>query len=207
MANVNDVYSVRVYTAVNNQVGLNVLNYQCAGKVGTGATEAQIATAFDNQFAAPYKALITTSATYRGVQVQKYSPLPVAVAVSSIANSGVGTAGVSMIPTQGSGLISLRTALAGKSHRGRVYIPFPSDSDNTADGRPVAAYLTRLGTLATAMLATISAGAGGNTNTFNLVIHSKLLNSFTLVTVATEQGRWATQRRRGDWGRTNVLPI
>lgn len=207
MATGGDIYRANIYTTFSSQTALVTSHWYVSATAGTGATDAQIADAMNNAWHAAFKALIASAASYRGVSVQKIVPAPVAVLVYSTLNQGVGTVIGDALPRQVAGLIGLRTALAGRAYRGRNYIPFPGEADNDAGNFATAGYVTRLTTLATAMTANVAAGGGGNTNTLKRIIFHSSSNTGTDVTQATVTGNWATQRRRGSFGRANNSPI
>jgi len=208
MAEMNEIYKIRYVTDDGaNQVGFNVCWYIVTAKGGTGATDPQIATAADTAAAGPYKALIANGGRYRGAGAQQMLPIPPGNEFFSVAGAGPGTAGAEMLPRQTSGLISWRTDIGGRAYRGRSYISFPSETDNGATGVPTGGYVINLSTLAGA-IRVLTAGGGGNTNVLTLgIFHRSTLlitptNANTVLNV-----RWATQRRRGSFGQTNVPPF
>jgi hypothetical protein len=207
MAEVNDLFEARIVCVYDNQISVNVRHYRCTAKAGTGVTDQTLATQLDATFQAAYKALLSSSARYRGVGVRKVEPLPLGLEVYSTVNDGIGTQALGMNPTQTCGVMTLRSALGGRSRRGRVYIPFSSFADTGADGRPAAGYQVRMGTLAALFFFVQALGTGGNTNTFTPVIWSKKFNYSNQIITATSVKKWGTQRRRGDYGRTNVTPF
>lgn len=207
MANVNDLYVARVYCQLGDQIGINVLFYNTSAKAGTGATDLQIVQSIDSALFAAYKAVLAGAATYRGVIAQKILPLPASLAVSTTANSGVGSATGDPLPRQVCGVITKKTALAGKRYRGRMYIPFPAEGDNDVDGTPTGGYITRSAALAAALLTNVIPGGGGNTNTLMPVVYSKKGGFNTIITSFLGRAKWGTQRRRGSFGQTNTLPL
>lgn len=208
MAEVNDIYRGRLITDDGaSQMGANILYYLCQTKGGTGATDAQIATALDTAAAAPYKALLANGARYRGAGMAKVLPLPGFTENFSVAGAGPGTAGAEMLPRQTCGLITWRTPFSGARFRGRTYVSFPSETDNQSTAIPTSSYLTRLGTLAV-NIGALSAGTFPNQNTFTLgIFHRDLLTINIVIPPAFLQVRWATQRRRGSYGQPNTPPF
>lgn len=221
---VGDVYRVRAYCYDNTltQVGINTWYLAVTAQVGTGALQAQIATSVDAAIAASYKACLSVNALYRGVTVQLIytggaAVIPPPIDSPTVVNAGAGTVAGNTLPAQVSGLISWQTSSAGRGYRGRVYIPFPGASAANAQGQMVAAYQASLGALAAAIFAAVSAGVGGNTSTLHLALQHDLtpaaprpprhLYSYPLVTNFSEPLAFATQRRRGQFGRINILPI
>jgi hypothetical protein len=149
------------------------------------------------------------------VQVRDLSSVPLWAPAGSIAGNGVGTAGAVHLPKQTCGLISYVDGLSGRAHRGRMYVPFPSSADNVADGVPTVGYVVNLGALLTALLVPIIVvGAGGNTTIQPGLYHRAKVGpppvpqSITILSgPPTPSTLWATQRRRGDYGRPNRAPL
>lgn len=206
MADVADIYQMRTYVLAGGQAGINVLHFYVSSKAGTGATDTEIGQAFNTATAAVLKACLSANASFRGTSIRKIAP---AVGLEQFNITGQGAGGVAgdLMPKQVSGIITWRTALPGRAYRGRSYVAFPGEADNDVDATPTAGYLTRLTALANAWDVPITAGAAGNTNLLKLAIYHRVFAGTTLVDTYTVRDRWATQRRRGDYGRTNLLPI
>src|SRR5262245_41713433 len=204
----NDIWSVKLVCRHTDQLGVNVIHYAVSGEQGTGASPQQVAVAADNKFAVVYKPLLANTAEWRGVIAGKIFPLPPSLTGLSNGNAGLGTAVGIIQPSQVSGIITKLTGFAGRTYRGRVYVPFPVQSDSLTDGRhTTVGYQDRLKAIGDQLLVPISAGAGGNTTTLIAVILHRANMSFTPVTLYNARGLWATQRRRGAYGRTNAVPI
>lgn len=199
---------VTVVTAQQDQIGLNILHYHCYGIAGGAVTDVDFCSAVDALYAPLYKPLLNATAEYRGIIAQIVYPSRF-VAVFSSANSGIGTAGADPMPKQVCGFISKRTIFAGRNQRGRSYIPFPSQSSNSApDDIPSAGYMTDLAVLAIQMSALVTVTAAGNTADLRPVIWSPAEEATPkIIEVCRGLDVWATQRRRGDYGRKNVPPI
>src|SRR3546814_8120191 len=75
-----------------------------------------------------------------------------------IYNQGQGLfLGGDLLPGQVCGMVTKLTAAAGRRFRGRVYVPFPLETDN--DGIvPSAAYVARINPVALAQISQITAG-------------------------------------------------
>ena len=213
-----DFVRVRTYCLFDLQAQLSVnnLDYIVGAVGGTPATDQDVADQVDAAVAGPYKDLMTAAATYKGVQVSTLLVTPPYLTrtnpVSATTNAGVGVAAGAPLPGQVSGLISLRTARGGRAGRGRSYIGFPGIVHDTGAGNPTAGYVAFLVALADQITVGLSISAGGRTATLvRVVLHTK--NKFEVVpppdgvTSFVARAKWATQRRRGDFGRLNVSPI
>lgn len=214
---VGDVWKISIWCTLGNQAAVNVRYYRVRLQPGGDMTAISVAGFFNTTFSTPYRAVMSVNAFFYGVHAMKWRPAPPQVgAVSATAGQG-GTVAGDVLPGQVSGLISLRTTNATRRGRGRVYIPFPSEADTGAQGNPTAAYLTNLGNLAGVFDNEVAAIGGGTDTTFTPVIFGRarpatpvlpaLPEIITDVTVATAANRFATQRRRGGFGRPNTPPV
>lgn len=68
----------------------------------------------------------------------------------------VGTGTADALPNQLAAVVTLRTAMAGKSFRGRVYIPGADEDENDVSGRIVGAYNTAAVAFVTAVAAAMA---------------------------------------------------
>ena len=124
----------------------------------------------------------------------------------------MGTGGATSLPKQTCGLASIKTALAGRRYRGRMYLPFPSVTMDTGDGVPTAGYQVNVVNAVTVMLSVNNITVGGRTANWNTVLVHKagktpIPASPTPITTFVIDGGWATQRKRGYFGRINESPI
>lgn len=204
---VNDVYEIKYATYCAGNAGINVLHYACTAVAGTGSTDIQLATQLDALMAPLYKACMAGIATYYGIRAQRVTPLPKSLSVVVSPNIGVGLAGAAALPGQVCGIITLQTAIAGRKNRGRVYVPFPASAQNDAtNDTPVGGYKNEIQSLGVGLTSTIVAGVGGNTSTMVPVIYHRKDSTFTLVVSIRANQKWATQRRRSNYGQLNPYP-
>lgn len=206
--NVGDFYRVTHVCQQAEQIGLMVSHWRVGSLVVPGPTDEEVAKTMDTLFGATIKALVSTQTTYRGTLAQKVFPLPVLARAQSTLIPGPGTAVGNTLPRQTAGLIWLSTAIAGRAGRGRKYAPFPAAGDDQADGTPTADYRIRLLTLATLFgePQTI-VGVLGNANVVPCIWHRANPALSPLITTSGIRTVWATQRRRGSFGRPNTSPI
>jgi len=214
MAN-GDVYETVFVVALGTQTALPRRHYRVAGMAGTGPTQTQIATAIDALIAPLIKPTLVITARYRGSMTARVFPVPRVVTSNITANAGDGIVAGDPLPGQVSGIITLRTLNAGRKYRGRFYVPFPGEADNAPTGVPTGSYQTALDTLGTALVQTIvGVGSGGNTANLEPVLAKFTYANHEVQSVQTflldsriGRPRWATQRRRGNYGAQNVAPI
>lgn len=134
-----------------------------------------------------WNALAPTTASIQDIV---YTPLDGASASTVITHAIAGANGSDGLPPSVALVVSLRTALRGRSYRGRVYTGPHIESDNSSLGAPVAALLTAESGQWAAHL-TALAGTG-----VSLVVASYLHATAQDVTSVSVDARWDTQRRR-----------
>jgi hypothetical protein len=203
-------------TGAGGQAAVNTEHYLVASVGATPATDLDVATTLDSIVENEYKVLMTGIAEYRGVQAQILNTIPPYLAFYAeqftIANAGAGTAGTVALPGQVCGIGSYQTLQAGRAFRGRVYIPFPDVADDNGGGSPTNSYITRLNLLVSSLSVGLSVAVAGRTATLvRVLLHRKNKAGTTptptpILSFETTQG-WATQRRRGSFGRQNRSPI
>lgn len=193
---VNDVIAIRFFFTAGLQEGIVGLNYLSTGVVGTAPPGNFIAAQFETAFAPLFIALLSANAAYIRTDAQRVRPLPPTAPAESGVLLSVGSVAGDMLPTQTAGLITKRTALAGRAYRGRAYIPFPGEADNAAMSTPTAGYVTRLISLAAQMIVPVIVTNAGNAETWTPVIWHKLTALTTVIVDGVARTEWATQRRR-----------
>jgi hypothetical protein len=203
-----DVLEIRVYTkGGTNQEGLNVLHYRVVSVGSTPSTDADIASGISAVLAPRYKPMMYSTSAYDGVQVSIVSRTPRPVTQVYNSDAGPGTGGTGQMPPQTCGLISWRTLLGGRAFRGRTYIPFPSSDMNSATGFPTTGYATLTINLANAILGYAGTSIAGRTATLAPVIWHKLTRTTTDIWNAFLGEKWATQRRRSEYGKNRPPPV
>lgn len=202
-----DVLRVRVACYTANQVGINTVHYRVSTVGGSSQTDAQVALYMDTLLETRYKTVLSAQAKYRGVSVQKIRPLPVTVPQVSTAFDGVGSVAGDMLATQVSGIVTSQTALAGPANRGRAYIPFPGESDNGVSAAPVPAYVTGIDDIGSELFTPHPVGLAPNQITITPVIYHRATATFTDIVGWVARSQWATQRRRGAYGKFNSVPF
>jgi len=215
---VGDYIRVRVWTRVlaESQAAVNSLWYIVAAVGGTPATDLDVATQLDTSIAPGYKPLLSADAEYRGVQAQITQVVPPYRAKNAVQESnshaGVGTGGTSLLPSQTCGLGRFATDLAGRQARGRMYYAFPSQASDTGLGVPNTTYIAALASLTGFFAAGVAISVTGRTATLlRVLIHQPNKAGVTLppspVQSSSVSSLWATQRKRGNFGRHNDSPI
>ena len=200
---VADVLRIVFQCRAGDQLGLNVRHYKCTAIVGVGSVDLlAIATAFYVNFNSLYTQLLSEHALFEGTSCQRVSPDE----TSTYASTDAGIPGESvgdLLPRQVSGMITLYSPLIGRKNRGRCYVPFPGEAANDVDSTPVAGYVTVLQELADLLAAPQDISAGSATATLVPVIRHADATSETQLDRGVARDKWATQRRRGSYGRAN----
>lgn len=202
---VNDTVRVVVYASAGDQLGENVYFYQIVAVSGDGPTVGKFGLDYSTRVQAAYKNLMSESATFNGVTVQNLSAAPRLAPVGVTADAGPGLADPGLAARQTCGLIRKRSPLGSAHARGRAYIPFPSSVESDTDGTPIGDYVDRLDALATLLVANATLGAGGNTCVIAPVLVDRPIILVTAITVMYGVKKWATQVRRGSFGRPNPI--
>jgi len=210
----DDILEVRTVCSNADQISLNVYHYRVTFVAGPspGCTLTQIAAALSNIFAPGYQLIMPPSCAYRGTGVKNLSPPPTQEAVST-AGAGPGVAAGTEIPQQVSYLVNFKTDFSGRGYRGRVYPGFVSSNFVNTSGNMNAAGLTAIQLMAATITGNFTVTGGGDSTTIQLVVLRRQANHLPLpfpttadVTTITARNAFATQRRRGDYGRTNQAP-
>jgi hypothetical protein len=209
---VNGIYRITNFCFLDNQMAMDGCDYVLTSATGgpLNDTLGTILLALYPLWNANLKACLSTSATLVGAKLSAVWPPPRALG-GIVTEGAVGTGGAGTLPGQVSGIIKNVTIVAGRAYRGRYYMPFPYAAAVDTDNTPVAGYVTKLNNFAVQFVANISAMPVATTYNFNPVIYHRkagkaglpLANSFDFIANTIGEKLWATQRRRGDFGRLN----
>lgn len=206
---VGEKLELRIYCWNNGakQLGINTVRLRVASATPGGPIDSQeLSEELSGMLAPLYKDLLDSSCEYLGISIQDF---PYRLWYPEYSNNaqGAGLVVGNDAPSQASGLISFRTLYGKPSGRGRIYIPFPSVTSNGADGLPITDYVEDLQVLANFFAANIPVAL----TTQSVVLVGIIANSVGSgptkdITNAIGVKKWATQRRRGSYGRQNVVP-
>lgn len=206
--NVGDILRIKAACYSGNQLGLMV-SHVIIKAVSTPAAfdPGQIARRISDVQHAAIKACLDDDAKYLGHSAKLIHPVVSDEAFSTV-NEGYGTAAGDALPRQVSGIFTLTTGFPGRANRGRQYVPFPSEADNPNTATPSPVYVTAVSTLGTLFTVDLTATVVGDTCTFGWIIYRRANpGASPLVTGHIARNKWATQRRRGNYGRPNEVPF
>jgi hypothetical protein len=176
--------------------------------VGPAPDTQQCCDQLDALLAPLIKPSMNAHATYRGSTFGRVSDLPpLEVASICIANAGAGTGGADAMSKQTTGMLSLNTDLKGPFNRGRVYMPFPAVQADDGTGVPNAAYLLKLAAIGAIWTAFQTVVVGGNPTSMRCTRWDNDVHPTQPYTEGIARPAWATQKRRGDYGKANKFPI
>lgn len=213
---IDTLISASWYCYCVNQLSVNTVLYRVQTVTGT-PTDSQLADAMAEALSTEYKALLPSSASYKGAscRIEWGTGIPLGgPSHYSAEGAGVGVAEGNVLPLQTCGIITKLSNVRGPGGRGRIYVPFPADSFQDVSGSPIAA---TYGPLLTA-LGTNLIGIDGINITFvtegdgEVVVRSLIKAPFPdtpLSDVLTDgyliRDKWGVQHRRGDYGTPNQL--
>lgn len=204
---VNDILRARYFTSAGDvQSGINVVGYRVSNVVAPGVTDQDVADHLSGLAAVKYKAYLSQEAKFEGVSVQVCRPV-VFPTVTSTQGSGVGARATELLPFQATMLFSLRTPQAGPKGRGRTFLPFWSEGDNSATGEVEGAASTLGENVIDVIIAphTINVGAFALTIMPVIISNAKGVAANFDITHTQARLQWATQRRRSRINKPDTL--
>ena len=200
----NDIAACKVACMAADQLGINDFSFKLTVTSG-GPTYEMFLTEMNLQLAPLYLALLPPLAFYHGLSVQRV--IPTKTQPFTIADPQAGETTGDLIPRQAAAIISKKGTNAGRTGRGRVYIPFLSDAIVGDSGHINTLGRTNLTALAVAIFTERSIDfGGGDVVTITPVIQNTLTPYFNEITAYAVRTKIATQKRRGDYGKPNSAP-
>jgi hypothetical protein len=167
-----------------------------------------VALAFDTTFGPLYLPLLYNNAEYYGTRIRRAFPIDTVAWANVGLGRANGTAGAVALPTQTAGLVRFSSGSIGKKGQGRQYLPFPAQDSNQTTGIPNGAYVTAAQTLADALATDqVVSGSGSRVATLDPILWDLVAHTPTPILAGASQNAWATQKRRGNYGRTNKPPF
>lgn len=206
-----NIITLRLWSTWSNQAAVNTFHYLMG--VRTGLVDVNgAALFFDTLLNVLVKAIMADSSTYRGLQCY-VNQLPLPQPGVSVVYAGVGTGSGLQMGAQICGLSRWQTAFAGPANRGRTYWPFPPAGLDAAGGFPSTGYLSDLEAIQDALIgvSAVTQAGGGTIDATYIIRHglnkAGIIPPPTPITTGLASGGWATQKRRGFFGRANTSPI
>ena len=203
---IGQLYEVRFVCKLANQYAVNVRHFRVTTIVSGQPTTDTFAGGLEAKFAPLFKACLSVRATWYGLGSRRVLPTQSLETISAAAR-GPGTVVGDALSTQTAAVITLRTPLPGKKFRGRMYVPFPSETDNDLDARPTAAYLANTNALSLPLMQSTTYTIGADSFTAVPSIFHRALQTETTIVLAYTRPDWGTQRRRSQINRPDRSPI
>lgn len=206
------LFELGIYYQLDNQIAINRRMYRWLANVGTNDTNSTRVNAglLAAGLVAALAPLLANAAKVLGTSI-KLVPNPDRLAVSyDTTNSIDGSGGAVALPTQTAGLIRFTSPIMGKHGEGRNYLPFPPAAKSELHGVPTSAYKTELAAVASILGNGITVlDVPGNPGTIVPTLRPTpgVPPDPATITGHVTLGAWATQRRRGAFGRLNVSPF
>jgi hypothetical protein len=199
-----DVVQVVHYNWCNAQYGL--CGYALKRLTGSGAFSCgDVAWGMQTTMSALLCLNMYNGVFLLGARVQRLSTDPPGQA-GVATDTTIGTAGVTPLATQTSGIVSLFANGSGPSERGRMFIPFPcSDDMDATTAQPGPAYVTRAADIGNELIGDFNLTSEDTMRTasFRCVIWHRENSTSSDVVAAAARPYWGTQRRRSDIGKQN----
>jgi hypothetical protein len=190
-----------------NKTAFNIKHWRVSAIVAGVPTIEDAAEAFSIGLGGRYANCMATNATFWAVGMSRIFPNPPTGEVWGTSGRTGGTATGDPLPSQTCGLVKLSSPFAGKTNRGRLYVPFPAEDDNDTGDLPSGGYIVNAAGLGSLMVGGVTLTIAGRTATYIGIIWHKASTSYTDLTTATARGKWATQRRRGMLGKFIPPPV
>lgn len=193
-----------------DQAGLVGFRVRTNYLIGAGATDEGVVDKLSGVWGPRLKFFFTTDTQYMGATLRRLFGVGAQpITRFSVSGSGAGTEALPTLPLQTAGLLSFATDTGGKKYRGRCYIPFVARSYQTSStsGDPSVAFQTQMETIGAAVVAGDTIIVGGATISVEYGLHPVGDPVWSKYTSYKYHDRWATQRRRGSFGKQNPFPF
>lgn len=204
---VNDIIKAQLWTSDSEQASVNTFHYRVNSITGSIPTLSDFLEQWLTAGAATYRACLCASAHFDGGLAQIIKPLPLFTAIKSLTGQGNGAVVEPAMSRQTAGLLSWKTPLAGPGGRGRTYIPFPGTASSSGLGIPTNGYVSDILAFAVAISAFDTVTVTGGTATVKIGIQQSKTGNFVEYNDVVANQKWATQKRRGSYGRPNFSPV
>lgn len=199
-----DIVQLTVQAHQGSQLGEIVLNFRLSDFTGI-PTDEDVAAFFDNNAASDFTPLIANTANYVGTAARILSRGGTFAPQFANTNAAAGLGGSQPLPGQVSGLVKYTTDTSGRIGHGRSYVPFPTVSElGGTTTNPTAGYIANVAAFVSDYAPFFTVLGGGGSAVAKLVVLTASTLAYRLVTgFLVEQG-FATQRRRGYYGKPNT---
>lgn len=202
---IDDTLRITVFCVAGEQVSNNVFYKRVTATTGESLELNELASLAANAYSFLWTPMMSVYSAFYGVKVELVVPIAIPQ-WGFFALNVVGDANQPLLPRQSAGIVTWRTSLVGKRYRGRTYFPFPSTLHCESDGTPTPGYKVLLEDVIDVFAQNeVLTGAGGSV-TWRTSVYSRINQGSYPVQSGTARDKFATQRRRGSYGKANSLP-
>jgi hypothetical protein len=201
-----------MWTQFGAQAGVNVHHYKIAGAVPANMSWADIFVALFNNFKVAFPACFSNKATWMVDELREEIPVK-SVTYTDAIIGGAGLLTDQPLPRQVTGLLRKITTEAKRNNTGRTYVPFPTVACFANEQSITVGYQGQLGAYGVAIDNDVSVGTPpNNVLLIPVVFHAKRMKPVPVAPYAVSVSNVevintsATQRRRGNYGRPNLVP-
>lgn len=206
---VGDIIRVRLTASINGQTAVWGTDQKVSAVAGAGITLPALANKIGTASDTFVPASLANTVLVGSPIVELVDPLTGVVTQSALGTSShpFGSGGATCAPTQAAAVVQKLTGLAGPSNRGRMFWPFLPTAFISTAGRINSTGRTDVKTAADTMFLTATYTVGADSVTLSpILLHRTALGgpaSYEDLTGFFVSTKLGTQKRRGDYGRTN----
>jgi hypothetical protein len=206
IAQQNDIYQLRVKGQIDAQETNNVLHFRCASGAGDDDVLTHLVLVLMNCFVTHLIPVLPQNAFLNSIIWKKVSPALGPETETPFTPSQQGAGDDQALPSFCSAVFSIRTAVGGRSHRGRMYLAGIPESQTTqsslTSGDP---YYTALLAFAACVVASFIPGDPVGTHSWAMGVYSRKIggshfpyggNGFTPMTSFVPHTEIGTTRSR-----------
>lgn len=208
-----DIVSLKLFCKCENQQAITRLKFRATNKVGISITDQEACDQLSSFFGTLMVDWMSANASYLGAQfqIERLTRRPY---VTSTIGTAAGAVLANTLPAQASGLVKWKTALTGKTERGRAYLPFLSETYLSINNTVSAAGLVKLDAFAAAYVVTGTYNDGfGNSIQLQPIVDSRgsptsvppIPAHSSDVTGYQVSNKFATQRRRSQINKADTF--
>lgn len=203
-----DIVRLTNFAYRNGQMAMPSFALALSFQAGTPTTYGEIAQYYQAALETNCAAVLHTGVHMTGSKCSCLNrvPRPQAGIATSTQH---GTDASLTVPTQVTGLCHLATVFAGPAGRGRYYIPFPGEDAVDTDDTPTAAWVAVWQAYfdANSITNVIHNTAGTGEIRADMVLYHRATGTSTYLNSVYVKKMFATQKRRGDYGKLNADAI
>jgi len=199
------------WNPITSQLGINVTHYLMDFDTGPVMADVnQMAQSVSDAIKAAYVVALPDVCFHLGVELKMLQPT-LSASFGSEDEAIAGTGAAEPLPNQVTGMVSWASVNPSRHGRGRIYIPFPTITDSEPEQVPTPAYVALCQAIGDAYFGlnffTCVDPAPQNFPVSLVIVDRGPPITYTPVGAAYARQRFGTQRRRGNYGAVNELPL